>query len=220
MTGDFNIRDSIWDLDFYHHSLYRNIFFEVANSFQLDLSKSTELFLTRYSDNQWDSNLVINLMFLRSEFIEHNNHSIHLNWRLTSNYAPFTINIHIFEEYVQIRKWTLVKNSEEEDHFLEDLIEVIKKIDTANLWSMEALESAIQLFIYHMDKIWYKYLKITNITKYSKKWWDENYQRDLDTYRQTKHIEDWKHFKGIVRKSKHNFFDSKIQEISNKKCVS
>jgi len=49
MTGDFNIRNSIWDPDFPHHLLYKDILFEVANSFQLDLSKPTELFLTRYS---------------------------------------------------------------------------------------------------------------------------------------------------------------------------
>ena len=133
ITGDFNIRNSIWDPDFPHHLLYKDILFEVANSFQLDLSKPTKLFLTRYSDNQQDSNSVINLIFLRPESSEHDNHSIYLDWRLTSDYAPFTVNICIFEEHVQTRKQTLVKNSKEGDQFLEDLIEVIKKIDTANL---------------------------------------------------------------------------------------
>jgi len=111
-----------------------------------------------------------------------------------------------------------VKNSKEEKHFLEDLIEVIREINIANLQSIEVLKSTIQLFAYYTDRIWYKYLKITKFTKHSKKWWDENYQRDLDTYRQTKYIEDWKHFKDTVRNSKHNFFNSKIQEISNEKC--
>ena len=33
-----------------------------------------------------------------------------------------------------------------------------------------------------MEKIWYKYSKIVNITKYSKAWWDENCHRDLVSY--------------------------------------
>jgi len=51
MTGDFNIRDSIWDLDFLHYSLYSNILFKVTDSLHLELSKPTEHFPTRYSDN-------------------------------------------------------------------------------------------------------------------------------------------------------------------------
>jgi len=133
MTGNFNIRDSMWDLNFSHHLLHRDILFEVTDFFQLDLSKPTKPFPTRYSDNQQDSNLVINIMFHRPESMKHNNHLIHLNWRLTSNHAFLTVNIHIFKEYVQTRKQTLVKNSEEEEHFLKDLIEVIKEINTTNL---------------------------------------------------------------------------------------
>ena len=63
-----------------------------------------------------------------------------------------------------------MKNSEEEKHFLEDLIEVIREIDIANLQRLEVLKSTIQLFAYYTDRIWYKYLKITKFTKYSKEW--------------------------------------------------
>ena len=51
MTTDFNIRDSIWDPDFPHHSLYSDILFKVVDSLHLELSKSTKHFPTRYSDN-------------------------------------------------------------------------------------------------------------------------------------------------------------------------
>jgi len=133
MTGDFNIRDNIWDLDFLHHSLHSNILFKVADSLDLELSKPTEYFLTRYLDNQQDSNLVIDLMFLRPEFMEHNNHFIHLDWRLTSNHTSLTINISISEEHVQTRRQTLVKNSKEEEYFLNKLIDTIKEINTENI---------------------------------------------------------------------------------------
>ena len=51
ITGDFNIRNSIWDPYFPYHLLYNNILFKVADSLYLELCKPTEYFLTRYSDN-------------------------------------------------------------------------------------------------------------------------------------------------------------------------
>ena len=170
ITGDFNIGDSIWNPDFPHHLLHSNILFKVADSLYLELSKPTEYFLTRYSDNQQDSNLVINFMFLRPELIEHNNHSIHPNWKLTSNHASLTINISIFKEYIQTRRQMLAINNKEEEYFLNKLINTIKKINAENIQSKEVLKSVIQLFTYYMNKTWYKHSKITNITKHSKGW--------------------------------------------------
>lgn len=64
MTGDFNIRDHFWDPNFPHHSQYRNILFEVANSFQLEISKPVEFHPTRYSDDPSIPNSVLDLVFL------------------------------------------------------------------------------------------------------------------------------------------------------------
>ena len=36
--GDFNIRDSDWDLSFPHHSVHADLLLEIAESFNLELS--------------------------------------------------------------------------------------------------------------------------------------------------------------------------------------
>ena len=64
MTGDFNIRDNIWDLSFPHYSTFSNDLMIIADSFNLELSFSANYISTRYSDLDNRSNLVIDLMFL------------------------------------------------------------------------------------------------------------------------------------------------------------
>jgi len=87
-----------------------------------------------------------------------------------------------------------------------------------NIQSKKVLEQIIQLFASNTEKIWYKHLKVVNITKYLKDWWNKNCHKYLEIYRQYKQIKDWRRFKDMVKKMKHNFFDLKIQEITNKKC--
>ena len=55
-----------------------------------------------------------------------------------------------------------------------------------------------------------------NITKCSKVWWTKECRFYLNTYCSSKLLEDWKKFKGIIRKTKYTFFDKKIQEITLK----
>ena len=77
LTGDFNIWDSFWDLSFLHHSSHRDILFELADSFSIELSRPIEYFPTRYSNNAQDSDLVLDLIFLHSNSREIDNHCIH-----------------------------------------------------------------------------------------------------------------------------------------------
>jgi len=64
MTGDFNIRDSLWDPTFPHHSTISDNLFIIADLFNLTLSTATNPYPTRYSDVSEEANSVLDLMFL------------------------------------------------------------------------------------------------------------------------------------------------------------
>ena len=133
MTGDFNIRDSLWDPSFPHHSSINDNLFILADSFNLDLLTPTNSIPTRYSNTSEELDSMINLMFLYSRLSKLNSYSIHLSWRLISDHAPLTITILIEEEHIMTSKFSLSKNSKEEEEFIKEVTCVFKLLDTTNL---------------------------------------------------------------------------------------
>ena len=103
----------------------------------------------------------------------------------------------------------------EENKFITELIESIKGLNTENISNKEAFDHVVQGFADKTNSIWFKNLKIINITKHSKLWWNKECQRELEKYRLLKRLKNWKNFKSTVKKTKHTFFDNKIQEIAS-----
>ena len=170
MTGDFNICDSLWNPLFNHHSSISDDFIIIADSFNLNLLVSINQVPTRYSDNDNDSKSVIDLMFLHCDSSELNNHSIHPNWYLTSNHVLLTITIPITEENIDLCKRIVLKNSNEEDSFIKEVIASFSKLDTSNILEISQLEKIVTDFANIVESAWTKNSKITNIMKHSKSW--------------------------------------------------
>ena len=134
----------------------------------LCLSSFTNQFSTRYLDNHNDLNSVINLIFLRQDSLKLDNHMIYPDWRLSLDYTFLSVNITVIEEHVQTKKCTLVKNSKEEEKFIEELINTIAKLNTENISNKEMLEQIVQTLANEIDRLWLKHSKVINITRHSK----------------------------------------------------
>ena len=217
MSSNFNIRDSIWNPSFPHHSTISDNLMIIAYLFNLDLLIPTNQVPTRYLDMVGEANSVINLMFLWSGSNELNNHSIHPEWWLSSDHAPITVFISIAGENIIISKFSIAKNSKEEENFIKDVSYVIKNIDVSDLSNSNKLKDATNFLTSSIENAWRINSKWVNITRYSKSWWNKECSLALSNYRSTRSLNNWKLFKNKVKSSKWFFFDLKIQEITNKK---
>ena len=67
-------------------------------------------------------------------------------------------------------KQSLIKNSEEEDHFIKELTNSIRNLKMDSILNSTTLEEVVNSFAISIDSIWYKHSKKVNITKHSKAW--------------------------------------------------
>jgi len=130
------------------------------------------------------------------------------------------VSIPIAEENIITSKFSIVKNSEEEENFIKDVSYIIKNIDISDLSDSNKLEDATNSLTLSLENVWRMNSKQVNIMRYSKSWWNKECSLALSNYRSTRSLDNWKLFKSKIKSSKRSFFDPKIQEIANKKWSS
>ena len=59
---------------------------------------------------------------------------------MSLDYAPLIVNISIFEKHIQTRKQTIIKNSKEETRFIDEIIKLVKKLNTNHIGCKKDLE--------------------------------------------------------------------------------
>jgi len=126
MTGDFNIRDHLWDPTFPHHSTISDDLFIIADSFNLSLSTATNPCPTRYLDMSREANSVLDLIFLWNSSPELDSHHISLENQLS-------IEIPIVEEVFLASKFTIPPKSDQEKAFINEVISNFKTLNTNDM---------------------------------------------------------------------------------------
>ena len=78
--------------------------------------------------------------------------------------------------------------------FIKEVIASLKNLGMSNVLDIPNLERVVNDFANIINNAWTKNSKIINITKHTKSWWDNKYNKDLAKYRASKNIKDWKTF--------------------------
>ena len=152
----------------------------IADSFDLALSTPTNPGPTRFSDTARESNSVIDLMFLQSGSIELDRHTILSESRLSSDYAPLSIDIPICNEVIQLSKLVITSDSNQEKEFIKDVTSSLLSLDTSNIESVESLNCIVNQLGSIIEQMWSKNTKRSRI---SKQWWCNLCSTALNNYR-------------------------------------
>ena len=194
ITGDFNIRDSLWDPSFPYHSSISDDLMIIADYFNLTLLTPTNPSSTRFLDMAGKSNLVIDLMFLCYGSSKLNHHSICPDCCLSSDHASLIINIPINDKFINSSKLSIALNSKQEIAFIKDLITVFENAETNNIANKDNIEDIVNHIGTSINQAWTKNTEWSRISRYSKQWWTEKCSKYLDNYKTIRSHENWKKF--------------------------
>jgi len=120
------------------------------------------------------------------------------------------ITILIIREHSNSSKCSISKGSEEEASFIKDVSMIFRNLNMSNISDLTSLDKIVNDLAQEVKYAWEKHLKIVKIMKHSKSWWDDKCSHDLEIYRMTRSLEDWKTFQGTVKITKKTFFNLKI----------
>jgi len=109
-------RDSDWDPNFYHYSMHTNNLFTLADSLKLEYSSSSNPGPTRFADNSYSSNSVIDLVSFSPNNLGFSYHIFHPDIHKLSNHVSLTIEIDIKEINIDINIWTICKDSKDKEN--------------------------------------------------------------------------------------------------------
>jgi len=115
----------------------------IADSLDLDLATSTNPGSTKFADNHYDSNSVLDLVFMNPNNPSFGKHTFNPDIRLLSDHIPLIINVGIKEENIDITIQLIKKDSKEEIAFIGSIIRKVRLIDASDLKSQENIQRCI-----------------------------------------------------------------------------
>ena len=133
MTGDFNIRDSNQDPNFYYHSIHTKNLITIANSLGLGLSLPLNPGPTKFIDNSCDSNSIIDLIFLPPNNRGFGQHVLHPDIYKPSDHISLVIEVGIADTDIDHSIRSISKDNEKEKDFVILLTKEVSNLNSSDI---------------------------------------------------------------------------------------
>jgi len=170
----------------------------ITDSLDLELATPINPGPTRFTDNEYNSNFILDLVFMNPNNTGFNKHTLNPDICLPSDHVPFIIDVGIKEENIDFTFQAIKKDSEEEEAFIRNIIKGVRSIDTSNLKSPEDIQRCVTIISTTFKVAWSTYSTTKRITKHFKEWWNEQCTECINKYHETGNINSWKAFKSAI----------------------
>ena len=80
------------------------------------------------------------------------------------------VSVSITEENIITSKFSIAKNSKEEENFIKDISSIIKSIKVSDLSDIDKLKDATNSLVSSIENAWRSNSKQVNIMRHSKSW--------------------------------------------------
>ena len=97
--------------------------------------------------------------------MEFDNYEISPDLQSPLDHAPLSVSIIVKEEFIQEKRWFIIRNSGKEKEFINKLRNRLGSMETTNITSCKTLESITHEFTIIVEDFWNKFSKQVNITK-------------------------------------------------------
>jgi len=119
-------------------------------------------------DNPWDSNSVIDLVFLPPDNRGFGQHMLYPNICKPSDHIPLIIKVGIMETDIDLSVRAIKKDSKEEKSFITSLTNSFSNINSSAIRTKKNLERLVQQMATIFKNAWNNHSKLKHIMKHSK----------------------------------------------------
>ena len=95
---------------------------------------------------------------------------------------PLTVDITISEESFSTKQQSLIKESDKEIQFIEDLIQFVRNLNTTFIQNSKSLKEIVCILLIKIEELWIKHSKTVNITRHFKAWWNDDCHYTLNKF--------------------------------------
>jgi hypothetical protein len=219
MGRDFNCHLREWDDGIPHHRTTPILLVDMAASLGLEYARPENPGHTYRSRANIRVRSIIDLVFVTPDTTLSARVHREVNLQGQSDHILLSATVPLRQSLPEIKGRTLKPFSDEEKEFIANIMISMSDLTGYTPTTKREVEVLASGITDVFSVAWLRHLSEFKVAPNSKEYWTPKCSEALCMYRDSCVIEDYKAFRNVVKKTKHEFFDKHIKEIATtNKC--